>query len=91
MILVTREAIREQIQRNVRHPYPRTKPLLTKGVHRVVVIRVPATSTNACIHVTRDDESRKEHMDEPVLVYVSSDMDHRGNVNILNLSKYAVG
>ena len=61
------------------------------SVHRVVAIRVPATSTDACMHVTRDDESRKEHMSKPVLVYVSSDIDHRGKVNILDLSKYAVG
>ena len=46
---------------------------------------MPATSTDACIHVTRDDESRKEHMNKPVLVYVSSDIDHQGNVNILDL------
>ena len=61
------------------------------SVHRVVAIRVPATSTDARIHVTRCDESPKEHMNKPVLVYVSSDTDHRGNVNILDLSKYAVG
>ena len=63
----------------------------TISVHRVVAIRVPATSIDACIHVTRDDESRKEHMNKPVLVYVPSDIDHRGNVTILDLSKYAVG
>jgi len=33
-------------------------------VHRVVAIPVPATSTDACIHVT-SDESRKEHMNKP--------------------------
>ena len=61
-------------------------------MHRVVAIRVPATSTDACIHVTRDDEARKEHMNKPVLVYVSSDdIDPRGNVNILDLSEHAVG
>ena len=62
------------------------------NVHRVVAIRVPATSTDARIHVTRNDASPKEHMNKPVLVYVSSDdIDHRGNLNILDLSKYAVG
>ena len=62
------------------------------NVHRVVAIRVPATSTDARIHVTRNDEPPKEHMNKPVLVYVSSDdIDDRGNVNILDLSKYAVG
>ena len=35
--------------------------------------------------MTSDDESRKEHMNKPVLVYVSSDIDHQGNVNILDL------
>ena len=33
-------------------------------MHRVVAIPVPATSTDACIHVT-SDESRKEHMNKP--------------------------
>ena len=50
---------------------------LDRYVNDHVAIRVPATSTDARMHVTRNDESPKEHMNEPVLVYVSSDIDHR--------------
>ena len=35
---------------------PAHKPLINKiSVHRVIAVRVPATSTDARIHVTRDD------------------------------------